>query len=120
MSALRTRFGNHVHAAQSRLTCALRKNPFAGLHLIKIKGDFPDRGRGCTGGLRMKRSNARSYRESAAIYTWLAEQAASDEAKAKLVYEGETWLVAAKVTDIIEEKGAGSPARDDPHLLLLE
>jgi hypothetical protein len=50
----------------------------------------------------------------------LPSKAASDEAKAKLVYEGETWLVAAKVTDIIEEKGAGSPARDDPHLLLLE
>jgi hypothetical protein len=64
----------------------------------------------------MKRSNARSYRERAAIYTRLAEEAVSDEAKAMLVYLEEMWLAAAEVADAVEANKWRHPL-DDIHRL---
>jgi hypothetical protein len=68
----------------------------------------------------MKISNTPSYGERAAICARLAEQAVSDEAKAKLVYLGELWLVAAKVADLGEANKSHYPLGDDPRHLLPE
>jgi hypothetical protein len=62
----------------------------------------------------MKQSRARSYRERATIFTCLADQAVSDEAKATLVYLGEMWLVIASVTDVVESNQSHQPLGDDP------
>jgi hypothetical protein len=65
----------------------------------------------------MKRSNARSYRERATIYTRLADLAVSDEAKATLDYLGEMWLVIANVADVVEANQSHQPLGED-HLHL--
>ena len=64
----------------------------------------------------MKRSNARSYRERATIYTRLADLAVSDEAKATLAYLGEMWRVIANVADVVEANQSHQPLGDPFHL----
>jgi hypothetical protein len=68
----------------------------------------------------MNRSDARSCRERAAIVTGLAEQAVCEAAKAKLVYLGEMWLVAAKIAELVETNKSHRARGGEPRLLLLE
>ena len=61
-------------------------------------------------GLEMlARSNSTSYRARAAISAWCAEQTASAEAAASLLYLEQMWLLVADVAEIIEGKDRAPP-----------
>jgi hypothetical protein len=62
--------------------------------------------------MALERSNSSSYRERAAIFAWCAEQTASAEAEAALLYLQQMWILAAEVAEIIE--GNGSTLNSDP------
>ena len=65
--------------------------------------------------MAFERSNSSSYRERAAICAWCAEQTASAEAEAALLYLQQMWILAAEVAEIIEGNGS-TLHRDPPHL----
>ena len=72
-------------------------------------------------GLEMlARSNSTSYRARAAISAWCAEQTASAEAAASLLYLEQMWLLAADVAEIIEEDRSRAALGSDLHHLSRE
>jgi hypothetical protein len=64
-----------------------------------------------------KRSNSSSYRERAAICAWCAEETASAEAAAALLYLKQMYILIAEVADIIEGNRLRSRLGCDPHHL---
>ena len=68
-------------------------------------------------GMVPEQSNSASYRERAAICAWCAEQTASAEAEAALLYLQQMWILAAEVAEISEGNGSSSPLHSDPHHL---
>jgi hypothetical protein len=65
----------------------------------------------------LKQSNSSPYRERAAICVWCAEQTASAEAEAALLYLQQMWILAAEVAEIIEGNGSSSPLPSGLHHL---
>jgi hypothetical protein len=68
-------------------------------------------------GMVPERSNSSSYRERAAISAWCAEQTASAEAAAALLYLEQMWILVADVAEIIEENRSRAALGSDPHYL---
>jgi hypothetical protein len=68
----------------------------------------------------MEQSNARSYRERAAIFVWCAEQTASAEAAALLRYLEQMWIAVAEVAEIVEQNKSHHPLGDDPFSFVAE
>jgi hypothetical protein len=67
-----------------------------------------------------EQSNSISYRERAAICAWCAEETASAEAAAALLYLEQMWILAAEVTEIIERNRSRAALGGDPHHLPVE
>ena len=71
-------------------------------------------------GMVPERSNSSSYRERAAISAWCAEQTASAEATAALLYLEQMWILVADVAEIIEGNRSRAALGCDPHYLSRE
>jgi hypothetical protein len=67
-----------------------------------------------------ERSDSSSYRERAAISAWCAEQTASAEAAAALLYLEQMWLLVADVAEIIECNRSRAALGGDLHHLSRE
>jgi hypothetical protein len=64
-----------------------------------------------------EQSTSSSYRARAAISAWCAEQTASAEAAAALLYLEQMWLLVADVAEIIEgNRSRAAPGSDLHHL----
>jgi hypothetical protein len=68
----------------------------------------------------LPRSNSSSYRARAAVSAWCAEQTASAEAAAALLYLEQMWLLVADVAQIIEGNGSRAAPDGDLHYLSRE
>jgi hypothetical protein len=64
--------------------------------------------------------NSSSYRKRAAISAWCAEQTASAEAAAALLYLEQMWILVADVAKIIEGNRSRAALGSDPHHLSRE
>jgi len=97
----------------------ISKNKIANVSLSKL--DF------CWGtlltrlfGMVPEQSNSASYRARAAICAWCAEETASAEAAAALLYLERMWILAAEVAEVIEENKSRAPLASEPHRLSAE
>ena len=68
----------------------------------------------------LPRSNSTSYRARAAISAWCAEQTASAETAAALLYLEQMWIFVADVAEIIEGNRSHAALGSDPHHLSRE
>jgi hypothetical protein len=96
-----------------------RKNKFVTVSLSKL-----DLGQSTTltrlVGMVPEQSNSTSYRARAAICEWCAEETASAEAAAALLYLEQMYILIAEVTDIIEGNRLRSRLDSGPHHLSRE
>jgi hypothetical protein len=67
-----------------------------------------------------EQSNSASYRARAAICAWCAEETASAEAAAALLYLEKMWILAAEVAKVIEGRRSRASLGSDPHHLPAE
>jgi len=67
-----------------------------------------------------EQSNSSSYRVRAAISAWCAEQTASAEAAAALLYLEQLWLLVADVAEIVEGNRSRAALGSDLHHLSRE
>jgi hypothetical protein len=65
----------------------------------------------------LPRSNSTSYRAHAAITAWCAEQTASAETAAALLYLEQMWILVAEVAEIIEGNSSHTALGSDSHFL---
>jgi hypothetical protein len=68
----------------------------------------------------LPRSNSSSYRARAAVSAWCAEQTASAETAASLLYLEQMWLLVADVAEIIEGNRSRAAPDSDLHYLSRE
>jgi hypothetical protein len=71
-------------------------------------------------GMFPEQSNSASYRARAAICARCAEEAASPEAAAALLYLEQMWILAAEVAKVIERNRSRASLGSDPHHLPAE